>query len=463
MRTIVAFVASIGIGAVPAASGAARLESRGAEYARTPLSAFDPVWSRDGLRLAYLTSPGGDNRGGVRVNSVRPDGSGYRTGARVDGMQVSFAPGLGRLVLYHASSNMTYVENFDGSERRAMGVAGRPAWSPKGNNIALARFGDPNAPHVFLVRPDGSDIRRIDLPMSRYGRFAWAPDGRRFAIADVGNQSPGILVGDLGGHVRRIIAFTTPREVVSLVWSPDGSRVAFIEDEYPDQHVTYFALKLEVVGASGGQVRRLIPSAVPELERGGYALRSLSWSPDGKALAFTREVISASTPAPLIELDTIDVASRGVRPVVVGGQQPVWSPARGAIVFRARGRCNADRLIDGLFVFRFRGRAVEKLTRCPQRSRLLRPLYGTRGADTIRGSALPELLNGLSGSDRLFAGAGDDILIGGPGRNVLSGGPGDDWIQPGAGPNRISCGSGYDVVVGADRRRADRDCERVSG
>jgi Tol biopolymer transport system component len=77
----------------------------------------------------------------------------------------------------------------DGSGLRnlthAPGYQAVPAWSPDGNTIAFgadpAAIGTTNISqaHIYLMNPDGSNVRQITRdPDTRDGFPAWLPDGR---------------------------------------------------------------------------------------------------------------------------------------------------------------------------------------------------------------------------------------------------------------------------------------------
>jgi len=72
-------------------------------------------------------------------------------------------------------------------------------------------------------------------------------------------------------------------------------------------------------------------------------------------------------------------------------------------------------------------------------------MTGGQGNDTIYGSDLADVLNGLAGNDMLYGGGGDDILHGGAGNDKLYGQDGDDVLDGGTGNNELHGGEGRDT------------------
>jgi Ca2+-binding RTX toxin-like protein len=86
----------------------------------------------------------------------------------------------------------------------------------------------------------------------------------------------------------------------------------------------------------------------------------------------------------------------------------------------------------------------------------------TNFADTFRGDADANSVNGGSGDDQIFGGAGDDGLTGGNGNDIIQGGdgndfvrgdgyaasPGDDYLQGNAGDDVLYGDRGNDRIVG---------------
>ena len=77
-------------------------------------------------------------------------------------------------------------------------------------------------------------------------------------------------------------------------------------------------------------------------------------------------------------------------------------------------------------------------------------VFGTVGADVIRGQAVGNALSGGDGNDVIDGRGGADSLFGGAGRDTLMGGEGDDLLTGGAGADHFVFASGQDRITDFD-------------
>ncbi|MDH4386241.1 MAG: calcium-binding protein, partial [Caulobacter sp.] len=83
-------------------------------------------------------------------------------------------------------------------------------------------------------------------------------------------------------------------------------------------------------------------------------------------------------------------------------------------------------------------------------------LTGTELQDLIQGLAGDDILTGLGGNDTIEGGTGADIIDGGDGDDILDGGDDADQITTGSGNDTVNGGTGSDqIIVGANLNAAD--------
>ena len=109
-----------------------------------------------------------------------------------------------------------------------------PSFSPDGSQVAFGWDGETNGAGFDLyVKVIGTDkpLRLTNHPATWLG-VAWSPDGRNIAVHRVATEDPGIfLVPALGGPERKLAStnnFPLGSDA-ALSWSPDGKQLAFAD------------------------------------------------------------------------------------------------------------------------------------------------------------------------------------------------------------------------------------------
>jgi Tol biopolymer transport system component len=198
-------------------------------------------------------------------------------------------------------------------------------WSADGSKIAFASA-PPFSPfdlRISVMNGDGSDLTEL----TRGNYPAWSPDGSRIAfidyhqVRDHGNFEVFTIRPDGTGLTR--LTHSEPRELILFEapsWSPDGSRLVFFM-ERPDRD-------LFTVNADGTGFRNITNSTC-FLPEGACELFPV-WSPDGTKILFTKLVpISFATVNPdgsdLVRLDGPGMPYSVLSPI---DWQPLPGPSR---------------------------------------------------------------------------------------------------------------------------------------
>jgi hypothetical protein len=129
-----------------------------------------------------------------------------------------------------------WVMNADGSGTRSLTASNEvydanPAWSPDGSKIAFDRqIQATQSPElsgtidVWVMNADGSGQRRLTATGRAHGP-TWSPDGSRIAFVD-DNRDIYALNTD-GSGLTKLTNEASGVSIYGPDWSPDGSRIAF--------------------------------------------------------------------------------------------------------------------------------------------------------------------------------------------------------------------------------------------
>ena len=201
----------------------------------------------------------------------------------------------------------------------ASGLEVHPAISPDGKMIAYAA-GPWDKSRIYVRQLSGG--RAIALTDSTQSADIphWKPDGS--AILYVGNGR-NYLIPALGGAASLVSGLDT---LAGCAWSNAGDRVA----------CTHFLTGALVIAGANGENRR----AVPGTTGSGDGVGTITWSPDDKLIAFSRnsiQYLAGENIGNIAPSSVWVVSSSGGAPVMITDEthlntSPVWTPD-GAILF----------------------------------------------------------------------------------------------------------------------------------
>ena len=310
------------------------------------LQSFDPVWSPDGSKIAFLSQGPADGA----ITSV-----------------TSFTQNI-------------WVMNADGSSKTALAFVAAfladssgPAWSPDGSKIAFASkraLDGSNAinthatQNVWVMNADGTSptpLTRLTASIASFdANPVWSPDGSKIAFASARaldgsnaantNSVANIWVMNADGSSQAPLTglssisngFTA--DSLNPVWSPDGSKIAYVSRRALDGSDGFNApngtQNIWLMNADGS-------STVPLTRLTGEFTDCLNpaWSPDGSKIVFhTRRALNgtdfignnATDNVWLMNADgSSQTALTKVTANISGSSSPnpIWSPDGSKIVF----------------------------------------------------------------------------------------------------------------------------------
>ena len=148
---------------------------------------WSPSWSPDGQRIAFVSDRDGD----ADIYVMRSDGSNpRRLNVWVPSNRwlqyISWSPG-GQHIAFQAGSHEIFVVGSDGSNPHELigdwdWSYRSPSWSPDGRHIAFVSNRDGGNTDIYMMRSDGSNLRRLTTDSARDWSPSWSPDGRHIAF-----------------------------------------------------------------------------------------------------------------------------------------------------------------------------------------------------------------------------------------------------------------------------------------
>ncbi len=268
-----------------------------------PHDDYDAVWAPDGKSIVFTS----DRNGSGDLFRVNADGSGLTqlTSDAAYEDQAAFSPD-GKQLVFVSTRGSGYADlwTLDIATKSAKALTSgpggdyRPAWSPDGKWIAFSSGRGITAPFaegrwerqqladIYLIRPDGSGMKKVTNTGGFCGSPKWMDDGRhvvaycstaqqtmdlRRSLPDPGRESRLVSIDITTGALTDVHAGPG----VKMNPSPlSGNDIGYIRKDSADAGIYY---------ASGSRGPR-------------GPIRAASWSPDGKRVVFHRRGTSKLPP-----------------------------------------------------------------------------------------------------------------------------------------------------------------------
>lgn len=195
--------------------------------------------------------------------------------------------------------------------------------------------GSSEAPsHLYVMRADGAQVRRLPDDSCAQNEPQWSPDGQKVVFRRCGAIAT--LNAD-GSDLRQLTHPPSGGGDSSPSWSPNGAQIVFSTNRTTDP--TDLNAEIYVMDADGSNQRELIgPTATPDLNDKNYAP---AWSPDGRDIAFiNRPSVGNNASIWLVHPD-----GTGLRQAVGGSVftfAPAWSPDSKTLAFEGETQDQAD-------------------------------------------------------------------------------------------------------------------------
>ena len=224
--------------------------------------------------------------------------------------QVTNTPGLeldpaispeGKLIAYAAGTPgrmRIYVRPVSGGNAIAVSNESMfnhrwPTWSPDGSQLAFLAGGDGNEDsRLYVASALGGSQRLIAEGLSSFSTPSWSPNGKDIAYPLLDS----IVIRDAkSGAARGISARPRMRKssgltksssiwaIHSLSWSPDGRRLAFVSG---NPGFAFGTLTFGNLGPSSIWIIALDGSPPHRLTTGPYTFGSPIWTPDGRGMLY---------------------------------------------------------------------------------------------------------------------------------------------------------------------------------
>lgn len=187
--------------------------------------------------------------------------------------------------------------------------------SPTGKRALFEHRGD-----IFTVPVEEGSWRNITRTPGVADRHpVWSPDGERIAWFNDEGGEYGLVIADQDGGNARRIAIADPSFYFVPTWSPDGTKLAFTDTDY----------RVLVMDIASESVRHV------DTDRYAHPERSMNpvWSPDSRYVAYARRLDTQLRA--IIAYDTQSGTTHQLTDGMADAISPVWDASGDYLYFLA--------------------------------------------------------------------------------------------------------------------------------
>lgn len=224
----------------------------------------------------------------------------------------------------------------DGTELRRLtdtqGTPQHPSFAARGSLVAFSRLAPSGATfttgssELWRIGADGTDARRVagsfDLGLDYINELDASPVGEEVVLSGsprLTNAGSDLFVAGLDGSPARRLTNSPDTDEIQPKVSPDGKQVAFYRGG-AGPNPNSEGSGVYSVPLNGGRAVPVVIGAIPGSNEESY-VRTLAWSPDGRALAFSSGGLIYSITADGRNL-------RRVSDIATGASDLAWTGSR---------------------------------------------------------------------------------------------------------------------------------------